>query len=81
MYFNKETIDSLYNFLNNPKLNKKKFLENFLTYQKKQTYLDVQILTLSDFEKVEYIINLIQKTYENYLQAVKLKKNENINYR
>tara|TARA_B100000424_G_C22944458_1_gene502645 strand:+ start:4963 stop:5745 length:783 start_codon:yes stop_codon:yes gene_type:complete len=80
MYYNEKVIDSLLNFLDNKDINKKKFIENFLAYQKNQTYVNIRPLTLLDFEKLDELNNIIQNTYKTYLETVKF-KNENINYR
>lgn len=82
MYFSESAIDSLYNFIDNGNCNKVKFKENFLSYQKKQTYISTKPITFLDLEKenLDSLTDLIKSNYETYLKTVKF-KNEIIDNR
>lgn len=82
MHFNESTIDKLYNFIDNKNLNKVKFKENFLSYQKTQTYIKTKPITFLDLEKenLDSLTDLIKNYYETHLKMVKF-LNESTNNR
>jgi len=59
-----------------------KFKENFLSYQKKQTYIRTKPITFLDLEKenLDSLTDLIKNYYETHLKMVKF-LNESINNR